>query len=181
MAIFPSCLIWFSSFKTQDDYLTGLGTITKKALHMLSGQQQVSMQETVHMVDNQKLVICSDMMTYVSLSQGQALRSETDNLHKKTWSLCTETDMKSTTTYHWNSTYTLCLLIQHSKNRKRKTLIHTNTASWCQREWTVSHVILLIMTMQEACSSCTSRGIKIIPWTNSWKTSKTQSTSFSDW
>jgi hypothetical protein len=40
---------------------------------MLSGQQQVSMQEAVHMVDNQELVICSDMFTYVSLAQGQTL------------------------------------------------------------------------------------------------------------
>ena len=48
--------------RTQEDNLTGLRAITKKALHMLSGQWQVSMQEAVHMVDNQKLVICSDMV-----------------------------------------------------------------------------------------------------------------------
>ncbi len=40
---------------------------------MLCGQQQVSMQEAVHMVDNQDLVICSDKITYVSLAQGQTL------------------------------------------------------------------------------------------------------------
>jgi hypothetical protein len=68
----------------QDDNLTGLRTITKKALHMLSGQQQVSKQEAVLMVDNQNLVICSDMITYVSLAQGQALQSETDKSQKKT-------------------------------------------------------------------------------------------------
>jgi hypothetical protein len=33
----------------------------------------VSMQEAVHMVDSQELVICSDMFTYVSLAQGQTL------------------------------------------------------------------------------------------------------------
>jgi hypothetical protein len=49
---------------------------------MLSGQQQVSMQEAVHMVDNQDLVICSDRITYVSLAQGQALQSETDKSQK---------------------------------------------------------------------------------------------------
>jgi hypothetical protein len=49
---------------------------------MLSGQQQLSMQEAVHMVDNQDLVICSDRITYVSLAQGQALQSETDKSQK---------------------------------------------------------------------------------------------------
>jgi hypothetical protein len=71
-----------SLFRMPHDNLTGLRTITKKALHMLSGQQQVSMQEAVHMVDNQELVICSDRITYVSLAQGQALQSETDKLQK---------------------------------------------------------------------------------------------------
>ncbi len=37
---------------TQDNNLTGLRTITKKALHMLTGHSLVSMQEAVHMVDN---------------------------------------------------------------------------------------------------------------------------------
>ncbi len=41
---------------------------------MLCGQQQVSMQEAVHMVYNQELVICSDKITYVSLAQGQTLQ-----------------------------------------------------------------------------------------------------------
>jgi hypothetical protein len=42
--------------------MTGVKTITKKALHHLAGNQLVSMQEAVHMVDNQELVICSDSM-----------------------------------------------------------------------------------------------------------------------
>ncbi len=69
--------------RTQEDNLTGLRTITKKALHMLSGQRQVSMQEAVHIVDNQELVICSDMLTYVSLAQGQTLRYENDKSSSK--------------------------------------------------------------------------------------------------
>jgi hypothetical protein len=38
------------------------------------------MQEAVHMVDEQELVICSDSMTYVSITQGQVLQydQETD-------------------------------------------------------------------------------------------------------
>jgi hypothetical protein len=51
---------------------------------MLSGQRQVSMQEAVHMVYNQQLVIFSDVMAYVSMAQGQALQSETDKSQKKT-------------------------------------------------------------------------------------------------
>ena len=71
-------------FRTQDDDLSGgLKAITRKALHLLNGQRQVPMQEAVHMLDNQELVICSDMITYVSLAQGQALRSETDRSKKK--------------------------------------------------------------------------------------------------
>jgi hypothetical protein len=50
---------------------------------MLSGQQQVSVQEAVHMVDNQDLVICSDRITYASLAQGQALQSGLISHRKK--------------------------------------------------------------------------------------------------
>ncbi len=50
---------------------------------MLSGQRQVPIQEAVHMLDNQELVICSDMITYVSLAQGQAVRSENNNSKQK--------------------------------------------------------------------------------------------------
>ena len=71
-------------FRTRDDDLSGgLKAVTRKALHLLNGQRQVPMQEAVHMLDNQELVICSDMITYVSLAQGQALRSETDQTKKK--------------------------------------------------------------------------------------------------
>ena len=55
----------------------------RKALHMLNGQRQVPIQEAVHMLDNQELVICSDRITYVSLVQGQALQSETDRSKQK--------------------------------------------------------------------------------------------------
>ena len=58
-------------------------TITKQALHHLTGQCLVSIQEAVHMVDNQELVISSNKMTYLSLAQGQALRDECDTHAKK--------------------------------------------------------------------------------------------------
>ena len=57
--------------------------VRKKAMHMLNGQRQVPIQEAVHMLDDQELVICSDRITYVSLAQGQALRSETDRSKQK--------------------------------------------------------------------------------------------------
>ncbi len=41
------------------------------------------MQEAVHILDNQELVICSDRITYISLAQGHALRSETDRSKQK--------------------------------------------------------------------------------------------------
>jgi hypothetical protein len=56
--------------------MTGVKTITKKALHHLAGHRLVSMQKAVHMVDEQELFICSDSMTYVSITQGQVLRDE---------------------------------------------------------------------------------------------------------
>ena len=55
--------------RTQDDDMTGVNTITKKAFHHFSGHRIISMQEGVHMVDDQELVICSDSMTYVSIKQ----------------------------------------------------------------------------------------------------------------
>ncbi len=50
---------------------------------MLCGQRQVSMQEAVHMMDNQELVICLDKITYASLAQGQTLRDENDKSSSK--------------------------------------------------------------------------------------------------
>ncbi len=63
--------------------MTGVKTITKKALHHLAGHQLVSMQEAVHMVDEQELVICSDRMTYVSITQGQVLQDEQETDKKQ--------------------------------------------------------------------------------------------------
>ena len=95
---------------------------------MLSGQWQVSMQEAVHMVDNQQLMIHSDMITYVSLAQGQALQSETDHKSKKKDLITVYRNQeKNTTTYHWNSTFIVYLLIQHSKIEK----YNANTSKHC--------------------------------------------------
>jgi hypothetical protein len=62
--------------RTQDDNLSGVKTISKQALHHLAGQHLVSIQEAVHIVNNQELVISSDKKTYLSNAQGQALCDE---------------------------------------------------------------------------------------------------------
>ena len=73
----------FSIKRTKDDDMTGVNTITKKALHHLTGHRVVSMQEGVHMVDDQELVICSDSMTYVSITQDQVLQDDTESDKKR--------------------------------------------------------------------------------------------------
>ena len=42
----------------------------------MSGMRQVSIQEAVHMVDNQTLIICSETVTHLSLAQGAMLKSK---------------------------------------------------------------------------------------------------------
>ncbi len=49
----------------------------------MSVQRTVSIQEAVHMVDNQDLVTCSEKFTYLNLSQGAVLTSEKDGKNKK--------------------------------------------------------------------------------------------------
>ena len=49
----------------------------------MSAQRTVSIQEAVHMVDNQDLVICSETFTYLSLRQGAVLTSEKDGQKRK--------------------------------------------------------------------------------------------------
>ena len=61
----------------------GVRSITQKALHGMSAQRTVSIQEAVHMIDNQDLVICSEKFTYLSLRQGAMLQSEKDTKDRK--------------------------------------------------------------------------------------------------
>lgn len=44
----------------------------------MSGQRTVSIQEAVHMIDGQELVLTSDHITHVSLHQGATLKKEND-------------------------------------------------------------------------------------------------------
>jgi hypothetical protein len=63
--------------------MSGVKTITKQTLNHLAGQRLESIQKVLHMVNNQKLVISSNKMTYLSLTQGQALCDEHDMHTKK--------------------------------------------------------------------------------------------------
>ena len=56
--------------------------ITQKALHGLSGTRTVSVQEAVHLVDNQDLVICSEKFTMLSIRAGAMMASEKDKEKK---------------------------------------------------------------------------------------------------
>ena len=67
-----------SSFSTHEGNMGGTRYITQKALHGMSAQRTVTIQEAVHMVDNQDLVICSETFTYLSLCHGAILTSEKD-------------------------------------------------------------------------------------------------------
>ena len=62
----------------------GVRYITQIALHGMSAQRTVSIQEAVHIVDNQDLVICSEKFTYLSLRQGAMLSSDKDKKRKRT-------------------------------------------------------------------------------------------------
>ena len=94
--------------------MTGVKTITKKALHHLAGHRLVSIQEAVHMVDDQPLVISSDRMTYVTISQGQVLRDDLETDKRKDIITVYQNRQKKSTTSPWNNTSTECLAATHS-------------------------------------------------------------------
>ncbi len=89
--------------------MTGEKTITKQALHHLAGHRLVRIQEAVHMVDDQELVICSDSMTYVNISQGQVLRDDLESDKRKDIITVYQNRQKNTTTYLWNNSFIVCL------------------------------------------------------------------------
>jgi hypothetical protein len=153
--------------RTQEDNLTGLRTITKKTLHMLNGQRQVSMHKAVHMVDNQELVICSDMFTYVSLAQGQTRQYENDKSSSK--DLITIYRNRDKKHYHYSlEQYFYSVLIQSTFKKRddnantQKTNINPDQhhilipkGMNCKPQYPVGY------NYEEACSLCTSHGIKI--------------------
>ncbi len=105
--------------RAQDDNLSGVKTITKQALHHLAGQRLVSIQEAVHMVNKQELVISSDKMIYLSLAQGQALRDECDTHAKKDLITMYQTDIKNTTNYLLSISFIKSSYNQHSIKKQR--------------------------------------------------------------
>ena len=107
----------FPNDRTQDDDMSGVNTITKKALHHFSGHHVISIQEGVHMVDDQELVICSDCMTYVSITQGQVLCDDTVHDKKRDIITVYRNRQKNIEIFLWNNTFTGSLLHQHSRNQ----------------------------------------------------------------
>ncbi len=107
----------FSIKRTKDDDMTGVNTITKKALHHLTGHRVVSMQKGVHMVDDQELVICSDSMTYVSITQGQVLRDDTESDKKRDIITVYRNRTKNSEIFLLSNSFTESLLIPNSKNQ----------------------------------------------------------------
>lgn len=103
--------------RTQDDDLTGVNTITKRGLHHLSGHRIVSMQEGVHMVDDQELVICSDCFTYVSITQGQVLRDDTVHDKKRDIITIYRNRQKNTDIFLWSNSFTGSLSVTHSNHQ----------------------------------------------------------------
>jgi hypothetical protein len=101
--------------------MTGVKTIIKKALHHLAGHQLLSMQEAVHMVDEQEFVICSDRMTYVSITQGLVLRDEQETEKKTRFYHYIETIQKNTKISLWNNFFTASLSTPHSRNQRTAT------------------------------------------------------------
>ena len=88
--------------------MTGVKPIAKKALHHMVGHRLVKMQEAVNMVDDQELVICSDSMMYVNVSQGQVLRNDVETDKQKDLITVYRNRKKNTTTYLWNNSFTVC-------------------------------------------------------------------------
>jgi hypothetical protein len=94
--------------------MSGVKTINKQALHHLAGQCLVSIQEAVHMVDNQELVISSNKMTYLSLAQGQALRDECDTHAKKDLITIYQNRQQNTINYLLSNSFIKSSYNQHS-------------------------------------------------------------------
>jgi hypothetical protein len=67
------------------------------------------MQEAVHMVDEQELVICSDSMTHVSITQGQVLRNEQETNQKQDFITVYQNRPKNIKIYLWNISFTASL------------------------------------------------------------------------
>ena len=70
------------SNSAQQDDLSELSCLTKKALNTLTAQRMVGMSEACHEIDKLDLTICSDSITHISMSQCLALKSRSENSKK---------------------------------------------------------------------------------------------------
>jgi hypothetical protein len=79
------------------------------------------MQEAVHMVGKQELVICSESMTYVSITQGQVLQDELKIDKKTRYYHCILKPSKNTKISLWSNSFTMSLSTPHSRNQRMVT------------------------------------------------------------
>jgi hypothetical protein len=105
--------------------MTGVKIITKKALHCLAGDQLVSIQEAAHMVDKQELVMCSNSMTCVNISQGQVLYDYLEMNKRKDIITVYQSCEKNTTISLWSNSSTECLSAPLSRNPRMTSQMKT--------------------------------------------------------
>jgi hypothetical protein len=79
------------------------------------------MQEAVHIGDKQELVICSESMTYASITQGQVLQDELEIDKKQDIITVYQNRQKNTKISLWSNSFTLSLSTPHSRKQRMVT------------------------------------------------------------
>ena len=138
----------------------GTRYITQKALTGMSAQRTASIQEAVHMVDNQDLVICSETFTYLSLRQSAVLTSEKDGQKRKDiQSPCIETVVGILPISCWMNISTATFAGRCSKKRVTA-LIQQSTGFFCRWDKIANLATQSHMTMLREYSFNTGLGPK---------------------
>ena len=86
---------------THEGNAGGVRHIKKKELHGMSIKRTFSIQEAVHIVDNQDLVICSKKFTYLSLHHSAMLTSKNRARTRKMFSQYIGVVSRALTTLLW--------------------------------------------------------------------------------
>ena len=95
----------------------GTRYITQKALHGMSAQRTVSIQEAVHMVDSQDLVICSENSHISACVKVRYLLVKKMDRKGKMLSPCIKTVAKTLPISHWTSISTATFTGRCSKKK----------------------------------------------------------------
>ena len=65
-----------------DSKLGSIRSLAQRVLHAMTGSCTISVQEAAYEIDALSLIICSDIITYASVTESQELCSENDKLAK---------------------------------------------------------------------------------------------------